>query len=229
MFICTLKASNIKFFAVIVSAVALLVTLVAITQGSTATQTSSPAPSAQVSATPEAKISFEKIRTNDDRVSFLRQFGWEVTPEALEEVTLKLPGEFDRIMTEYNEIQKSQGLDLSKYKGQEVVRYTYEVKNYPDYNGEVHANIIVCKNRVIGGDICSADLDGFITSLYRPGMDEITPDQGNNEPQNQRENASQNQDEGAPQEQSEPAPTIAEVDNAPEIADAAYLESAPLQ
>lgn len=225
MFICTLKASNIKFFAVIVSAVALLITLVAITQGSSATQAASKAPSAQVSAAPEAKISFEKIRTNDDRVAFLRQFGWEVTPEALEEVTLKLPGEFDRIMTEYNEIQKSQGLDLSKYKGQEVVRYTYEVKNYPDYNGEVHANIIVCKNRVVGGDICSADLDGFITSLERPGTGEITPDQDQNAPDTEP----QTQGEAAAAEQEGAVPSAAPAAAEGEIADAAYLESAPLQ
>lgn len=218
MFICTLKASNIKFFAVIVSAVALLITLVAVTQGSAAPEALSPAdsPSTQVSAAPESKISFDKIRTNDDRVEFLKQFGWEVAPEALEEVTLKLPGEFDRIMTEYNELQKSQGLDLSKYKGQEVVRYTYEVKNYPDYDGEVHANIIVCKNRVVGGDICSADLDGFITSLYRPGMSEAAP----------------KQDETTPQDQNGGDPNAAANASAsasPEIADAAYLESAPAQ
>lgn len=221
MFICTLKASNIKFFAVIVSAVALLITLVAVTQGSAAPEAGS-VPSAQVSAAPEAKINFDKIRTNDDRVEFLKQFGWETSPEALEEVTLKLPGEFDRIMTEYNEIQKSQGLDLSKYKGQEVVRYTYEVKNYPDYDGEVHANIIVCKNRVVGGDICSADLDGFITSLYRPGMSEGTPNQAETAPQDQAETAPQDQGETVPDE-------AANASASGEIADAAYLESAPLQ
>lgn len=215
MFICTLKASNIKFFAVIVSAVALLITLVAVTQGSAA-PTSAPGntPLAQVSAAPEAKISFDKIRTNDDRVAFLKQFGWEVYPEALEEVTLKLPGEFDRIMTEYNEIQKSQGLDLSKYKGQEVVRYSYTVNNYPDYDGEVRANIIVCKNRVVGGDVCSADVDGFITSLYRPDAPGITPREDETEPQLQGD---------------QPQDTAAIAEISPEIADAAYLESASLQ
>lgn len=227
MFICTLKASNIKFFAVIVSAVALLITLVAVTQGSAAPEASSTsAPSTQVSAAPEAKISFDKIRTNDDRIAFLKQFGWESAPEALEEVTLKLPGEFDRIMTEYNEIQKSQGLDLSKYKGQEVVRYTYEVKNYPDYDGEVHANIIVCKNRVIGGDICSADLDGFITSLYRPDMPNGAPSQDGNAP-----NEGAPQDQNSEQDQEQNGTTPSEAANASasgEIADAAYLESAPM-
>jgi hypothetical protein len=66
------------------------------------------------------------------------------------------------VFTGYNEIQKRQGLDLSKYKKKNVMRYTYEVKNYKDYDGTVYANIIVYRNKVIGGDICSADVTGFI-------------------------------------------------------------------
>ena len=164
MFICTLKASNIKFFAAVLSAVAILITLVGITGGRAGN-------AVEASAAPEAKISFEKVRSNDERRAFLAQFGWEVSPEEIKEVTLKLPAEFDSIMNEYNEIQKTQGLDLSKYKGEEVVRYTYAVTNYPGYDGDVLANIIVCKNRVIGGDVCSADPQGFIGSLYRPDTD----------------------------------------------------------
>lgn len=214
MFICTLRASNIRFFAVIVSAVALLITLVAVTQGSASGAVGADtSPLTQASAAPEAKISFDKIRTNEDRVAFLGQFGWEVSPDAIEEVTLKLPGEFDRIMNEYNEIQKSQGLDLSKYKGQEVVRYSYAVNNYPGYDGEVRANIIVSKNRVIGGDVCSADVNGFITSLYRPDASDVTP----------RSDETQGQGD-------QPAETAAAAAGvAPDIADAVCTEAAPVQ
>ena len=53
-------------------------------------------------------------------------------------------------------------LDLSKYKKKNVMRYTYEVTNYEGANGTVYANILVYRNRVIGGDICSADMKGFI-------------------------------------------------------------------
>ena len=166
MFICTLKASNIKFFAVVISAVALLVTLVAITGGGAAD-------ALEASAAPDAeKISFENVRSNDDRIAFLAQFGWEVEAEPVSETKLKLPAEFDDIMNEYNEIQRSQGLDLSKYKGNEVVRYSYAVTNYPGYDGEVLANIIVAKSRVVAGDVCSADPDGFIGSLERPAETE---------------------------------------------------------
>ena len=42
------------------------------------------------------------------------------------------------------------------------MRYTYEVTNYEGAEGTVYANILVYRNRVIGGDICSADVTGFI-------------------------------------------------------------------
>ena len=68
----------------------------------------------------------------------------------------------------YNDLQKAQGLDLSEYKGKSAMRYTYEITNYPDYDGTVYANIIVYKNRVIGGDICSSGTQGFIQGFELP-------------------------------------------------------------
>ena len=73
-----------------------------------------------------------------------------------------IPSEFDRVFTSYNEIQKQQGLDLSKYRRKNATRYTMEITNYGEYNGKVYANIIVYKNKVIAGDICSADMTGFM-------------------------------------------------------------------
>lgn len=58
--------------------------------------------------------------------------------------------------------KNSQGLDLSKYKRKDVTRYTYKITNYPDYDGTVYANILVYRGKVIGGDICSADVNGFV-------------------------------------------------------------------
>jgi len=84
-------------------------------------------------------------------------------------VTMKIPREFDRVMSTYNELQKRQGLDLTKYKGREVTRYSYNVTNYPGYEGKVTANVIVYKSRVIGGDVSSSDVEGFIGTFEFPG------------------------------------------------------------
>lgn len=161
MFICTLKATNIKFFAILISAALLLTTIVVLSNGTSVKTTAAIAEANE-------KISYEKIKTNEDRIKFLEQFGWSVSPEAVEEVTMKLPAEFDKVMNSYNEIQKNQGLDLTKYRGKEVTRYTYEISNFPDYDGKVFANVIICKNRVVGGDVCSADVTGFIRGFSMP-------------------------------------------------------------
>ena len=81
---------------------------------------------------------------------------------------IRIPEEFDKVMKSYNELQKGQGLDLAKYRGKEVTRYTFAVTNYPDYKGTVMANVILWRNRVIGGDLCSSDVTGFIHGFEKP-------------------------------------------------------------
>jgi hypothetical protein len=58
--------------------------------------------------------------------------------------------------------------DLSKYSKKTPNRYTYKITNYPSYEGTVYANIIVYKDKVIAGDICSADAKGFMHTLSFP-------------------------------------------------------------
>ena len=76
--------------------------------------------------------------------------------------TVTVPETFDKVFAAYNELQKEQGLNLSKYRGKEVTRYTFRVTNYEGYEGKVFANVLVYRNRVIGGDVCSADTSGFV-------------------------------------------------------------------
>ena len=155
MFICTVRANTLKFFGVIAVSLAVLCAIVL------SIPEYQPVSTKAVAAEAE-KYSYGKIKTGGDIVKFLAQFGWEVEPTPLEEVTIKIPAEFDKVMNSYNELQRRQGLDLSKYRGREVQRTTYKVTNYPNYSGTVMANVIVYKNKVIGGDLCSSDVTGFI-------------------------------------------------------------------
>lgn len=154
MFVYSLRASTLKFFGIICVAMAALITLIVfipVYDGGSA---------GDISAS--AEINYSKIKTEEDRIGFLKQFGWDVKGSTVEVKETKIPKEFDKVFTTYNELQKRQSLDLSKYKGKEITRYTYEISNYPDYDGTVYANLIIYKNRVIGGDICTADVEGFI-------------------------------------------------------------------
>lgn len=152
MFIYSFKASTIRFFAIIAVSVAAIITLVALIPKY------EPA-SVYVN---DEKINYNKISSNDDRIEFLSQFGWKVKPDTVDEAEVTIPGEFDAVYQSYNTLQEKQGLDLKKYRNKDVMRYTYEITNYPDYEGRVLANVIVYKNKVIGGDICSADVNGFL-------------------------------------------------------------------
>lgn len=159
MFIYSMHANTIKFFAVICLSLTALITLIAFVP------TYSTDNAQQVGA--DASYNFEKIKTNEDRIDFLKQFGWEVTAEPIKEQQVVIPAEFDKVFAAYNEIQRAQGLDLSAFKKKVVMRYTYSVQNYPGYEGEVHVNILVYRNIVIGGDVCSADVNGFVHGFER--------------------------------------------------------------
>lgn len=158
MFIYSLRASTLKFFGIVGAALIALAVLIVFVPGDRP-QTASTALAA--SAAPAA-YRFDKVKTADDRVEFLRQFGWEVNPEPLEETEVTIPAEFDKVFAGYNELQKNQGLDLGKYKNKNVTRCTYAVTNYPNYDGRVLANLLIYRGKVIGGDICTADVNGFI-------------------------------------------------------------------
>ena len=155
MFIYSLRASTLKFFAVVCVALTTLITLIVFIPGYNGDDL------VNISTSGGVEINYDKIKTEEDRKKFLGQFGWEVGGEPTESAEVTIPKEFDKVFGGYNEIQKRQGLDLSKYKGKKVMRYTYEVTNY-GVEGKVYANILVYRNKVIGGDVCSADVTGFI-------------------------------------------------------------------
>lgn len=157
MFIYSLRASTIKLVGVICVALTVLITLIAFVPTYTVSwQTSANAGENAVN------YSYDKVKTAEDAAAFLSQFGWKVNEAPIEVKTVTIPAEFDKIFSAYNELQKSQGLNLSKYKNKDVTRYTFAITNYPDYEGTVYANVLVYRNRVIAGDICSADVSGFV-------------------------------------------------------------------
>ena len=67
--------------------------------------------------------------------------------------------------TKYNELQKSCGFDLEQYQGNKAKKYTFKVLNYEDESIEVVANLLICDDVVIGGDVSSTLLNGFSEGL----------------------------------------------------------------
>ncbi len=155
MFIYSVRSSTLKFFALISASLILLVSIFAF-GGARA-----------VEASLGVDVRLDGIKTNEDRLEFINKFGIEVVGEPKESESFAVPERFDRIMSLYNEIQKQQGLDLTKYKNKKVTRYTYSVGNYEGYEGEVNVNLIVYRNTVIGCDVSSVDPMGFVKPLIK--------------------------------------------------------------
>ncbi len=110
---------------------------------------------------------------NEDRIEFLSQFGWEVSSEPIEISTISIPSEFNSTYEKYNNIQREQGLDLSKYHEKSCTRYTYQILNYTDPSQSVRANLLVLNGKVIGGDISSFSLNGFMHGFFDPNKTKV--------------------------------------------------------
>lgn len=150
MFIYTLKASSIKFFIVLLLSVAVLVTLV-----STVPRYENTGEVAVVTT------NYSGVKTEDDRIRFISDFGYTVDSSS-ESRSVVIPEEFDAVFSKYNDLQRAQGLNLKKYQGKSVMRYSYYVNNYKGYDGKVVITLLVYKDRIIGGDVCGLDNAGFL-------------------------------------------------------------------
>ncbi|MBO4898140.1 MAG: DUF4830 domain-containing protein [Clostridia bacterium] len=107
-----------------------------------------------------------KAETEADRQKLFKRYGWDVSVSPISVTEVKLPDAPDTVYEQYNKIQKKAGFDLAPYYGKTAVRYTYKVYNHKESeNTEVYANILVCGGKMIGGDIMSTSLDGFMHAV----------------------------------------------------------------
>jgi len=153
MFIYSVRARTLKLFALVALALVLVVGVWAF-GGENFVSASSGADG----------IDYSGIKTNEDRIKFIERLGIKVENSPAEEEAFTMPENFDRVILGYNELQKKQGLDLSKYQNKRVTRYTYKVTNY-DYDGTVYANLFVWRGRIVACDISSSDPEGFVAPL----------------------------------------------------------------
>ncbi len=108
------------------------------------------------------------VANNDARIAFLKSFGWDVTTSPVESGQVRIPESGNDVFNRYNELQKSQGYDLSAYAGKTVMRYVYQINNFPDATAPVYATLLIYKNQVIGGDVTDTSAQGGIRSFKMP-------------------------------------------------------------
>lgn len=154
MFVLTAKLSKPKLiaFGIILAAIILLIVILATIGGNQSVGADAPAG-----------------ETNDQRVAYLATFGWSVNAEPTQMQKVKIPETTDnKVFSRYNELQLSQGFDLTEHAGHEVMRYVYEILNYPNASSPVYASVLVCDGVIIGGDITDSAPDGVIHGFKKP-------------------------------------------------------------
>ena len=154
MVVLTAKVSKGKIIAILLAAVVVIGLIVALCTGGEDADT--------------AETTNITVENNEDRVAYLESLGWEVDPEPVESQEVRIPEELPEVLVRYNELQKSQGFDLTEYAGKTVERYVYEVTNYPDTTDSYFATILVWKDAVIGGDVSAAAQNGVMQGLNYP-------------------------------------------------------------
>ena len=154
MMVMTAKV-DMKKILLIIAAVAALTLALILLMGDAAPDSTTTAATAPLSA-------------NDGRVQFLNSFGWDVTTTPKQTGQVRIPEETTEVFDRYNNLQKSQGYDLSSYAGKNVMRYVYQVNNYPGATEPVYATVLVYKDAVIGGDVTSTAANGQIRGFKKP-------------------------------------------------------------
>lgn len=115
-----------------------------------------------------AATSAAAVSNNDARVKFLTDFGWDVTTSPAESSQVRIPENSSEVYDRYNQLQKSQGYDLTSYAGKNVMRYVYKINNYPGATEPVYATLLVYKNQVIGGDVTDTAANGQVRGFKMP-------------------------------------------------------------
>ena len=95
---------------------------------------------------------------------FMRTLGYEVGVR-IEIQTIIIPAVFDNTYKNYNALQKEGGFDLTKYRGKKVLRCTYSLPDYSTEVDGVRVNLLFSADTIIGGDIMTVDVDGFMLPL----------------------------------------------------------------
>ena len=149
MVVMTAKLNKKKLAAIVVAVLAVVALLFVILKNGNSNPKAPDEPGVSVS-------------TNDARVKFLTDFGWEVTSAPVETQSVLIPVDTTEVYDRYNALQISQGSDLTQYAGKNATRYVYQINNYPNATEPVYATLLVYKDQIIGGDITSTAADGAV-------------------------------------------------------------------
>lgn len=109
-------------------------------------------------------LSMRPVNNSAAALRYIRSLGWQIDSNPLEISSIMIPETFDDVHINYNKLQLESGFDLTQFSGRVCIRNTFLIKNFEGAEN-VRINIIICDNKVIGGDISTVSIDGFMLPL----------------------------------------------------------------
>ena len=158
MVIMTAKVSKRKILLIgllIILAVVLLITCLKKSSGS--------------DTPPDTAEEITEVATNEARVAFLEQFGWEVQAEPVQTQQVRVPEDPSEVFLRYNDLQQSQGYDLLSYSGKTLTRYVYQITNYPGSDGVYFATLVASSRQ-------NGVMHGFSMPAAQPSSGAFLPE-----------------------------------------------------
>ena len=103
---------------------------------------------------------FTEAADSDAQAKFLAQFGIRIDKKGKKSDKVKIPVSFDEVYDEYNGLQRAVGLDLKPFRGEQVSRVVYKLKDKKKY-----VTLLIFKAHVIGGHLS--------TGIYGDGYEAL--------------------------------------------------------
>lgn len=151
MFVFSFKASNFKIICILVLCVVGVALSVALLPGAGYSLNVN-----KIEVVSE--LNRINVKNSEGRIEYLETLGYDVNEEPVAVNNEKLPKVFDAVTEKYNDLQRVQGFDLTKYAGKKLTGYTYEITAFPDEtkigDAKYLVTLIVYKDKVVAADVC---------------------------------------------------------------------------
>ncbi len=93
------------------------------------------------------------VKSTEEQCKFLEQFEIMADSESVQSREVVIPTKFNSVYEEYNELQQTIGLDLSRYKGETAKEVRYELKN----SETKYAVLLIYNEKVIGAHLTNGE------------------------------------------------------------------------
>ena len=112
-----------------------------------------------------------KLATTQEMVDYIAQKGFTADMQTAQVAEVQIPKKFDDSFNSFNEkIKQNDGLNLEKYKGEKVNKWTFDIIGYDDSNTKAVAVLLIRREKLIGAYILEKP-DGIAKPMLKQNQD----------------------------------------------------------